>query len=110
MIQCGTLLHWSTPRLLWMGRGMRQKELTRNEEGHQGVVLQLRLVLVRVSIAVMKQHDQKQVGEERVYLVYVFMALSVMEGSQDRNSNMAGTWRQELMQRPWWRVAFWLAP
>jgi hypothetical protein len=23
------------------------------------------------------------------------------EGSQDRSSSRAGTWRQELMQRPW---------
>jgi hypothetical protein len=33
----------------------------------------------------------------------------IIEGSQDRNSNMAGTWRQELMQRPWRDVAYWLA-
>jgi hypothetical protein len=26
---------------------------------------------------------------------------SVTEGKQDKNSNKAGTWRQELMQRPW---------
>jgi hypothetical protein len=29
-----------------------------------------RTILVRVFIAVMKHHDQKQVGEERVYLAY----------------------------------------
>lgn len=28
-------------------------------------------VLIRVSIAAMKHHDQKQVGEERAYSVYV---------------------------------------
>ena len=30
------------------------------------------------------------------------------EGSQDRNSNRAGSWRQELMQRPWRDAAYWL--
>jgi hypothetical protein len=27
--------------------------------------------------------------------------LFISKGSQDRNSHQAGTWRQELMQRPW---------
>ena len=31
------------------------------------------------------------------------------EGGQDRNSNRAGTWRQELMQRPWRGADYWLA-
>jgi hypothetical protein len=48
----------------------------------------------------MKYHDQKQGGEEKVYLPYTSRALFIIKGSQDRNSNMAGTWRQELMQRP----------
>ena len=29
------------------------------------------------------------------------------EGSEGRNSNRAGTWRQELMQRPWMSAAYW---
>jgi len=57
----------------------------------------LRPILVMVTIAVMKYCDQKQAGEKRVYLV----ALFITKGSQDKNSNRAGTWRQELMQRPW---------
>jgi hypothetical protein len=32
------------------------------------------------------------------------------EGSQDRNSNKAGTWRQELMQRSWRSTSYWLGP
>jgi hypothetical protein len=32
----------------------------------------------------MKYHDQKQVGEERVYLAYTSIALFIIEGSQDR--------------------------
>jgi hypothetical protein len=56
-------------------------------------------VFVRVSI-VMKYCDLKQVVEERVYLIYASILLFVIEGIQDRNSNMAETWRQKLMQRP----------
>ena len=44
----------------------------------------------------MKHHDQKQVGEERAYLAYTSISLFIIEGGQDRNSNMAGTWRQKL--------------
>jgi hypothetical protein len=44
---------------------------------------------------------RKQVGEERVCVAYTSTALFIIEGSQDRNSNRTGTWRQELMQRPW---------
>ena len=43
---------------------------------------------------------KRQVGEERVCLTYTSISLFVAKG-QDRNSNRAGTWRQELMQRTW---------
>jgi hypothetical protein len=39
---------------------------------------------------------KKEVEEERVYSVYTSIALSIFEGSQDRNSSRAETWRQEL--------------
>jgi hypothetical protein len=58
-------------------------------------------VLVRVSIPAQNIMTKKQVGEERVYSVYTFTLLFITKGSQDRNSHRAGTWRQELMQRPW---------
>jgi hypothetical protein len=48
-------------------------------------------VLVRVTIAVMKHCDQKQLGEERVYFTLEFHI--TVEGSQGRNSNLVGTWR-----------------
>jgi hypothetical protein len=38
----------------------------------------------------MKYHDQKQVEERGVYLLIV----PLIEGSQDRNLNRTGTWRQ----------------
>jgi hypothetical protein len=56
---------------------------------------------LRVSIAVMKHCDQKQGGKGLVGLLS-----HIKEGSQDRNSNRAGTWRQELMQKPWRDAAF----
>jgi hypothetical protein len=66
-------------------------------------------VLITVSIASTKHHDQKSVGKERVYLAYTSRSQSITGGSQDRNSSRAGTWRQELMQRPWRSAAYWLA-
>ena len=56
----------------------------------------------------MKHHGQKQVGEEKLYLAYTSTLLFIIEGSQDKNSNRAGTWRQELTQRPWRDAAYWL--
>jgi hypothetical protein len=42
-------------------------------------------VLVRVTVAVMKHHEQKQLGKGRVYLAYALTSLFTTEGSQDRN-------------------------
>jgi hypothetical protein len=53
---------------------------------------------------------KKQLGVERVYLAYTSTSHSITEGSKDRNSNRAGSWRQELMQRPWRGAAYFLAP
>jgi hypothetical protein len=44
---------------------------------------------------------KKQVVEKKVYSAYTSTLLFITKGSHDRNSNRAGTWRQELMQRPW---------
>jgi hypothetical protein len=48
----------------------------------------------------MKHHDQKEGGEERVYLAYTSIPQFIIRGSQDRNSSRAGSWRQEQRQRP----------
>ena len=64
---------------------------------------------VRVTITVMKPHDQKQLREERVSSASTSPSLFITEGSQGRNPNTAGTWRQELMQRPWRGGAYWFA-
>ena len=56
----------------------------------------------------MMKHSKKQVGEERVYLAYTSTFLFITEGCQDRNSNRAGSQRQELMQRPCRGAIYWV--
>jgi hypothetical protein len=64
-------------------------------------------VLVRVSIFGQNTMTKKQVGEERVYSAYTFhiavdhQKMSALELKQVR--------KQELMQRPWKDVTYWLA-
>jgi hypothetical protein len=48
----------------------------------------------------MKPHEEKQVGEERVYFTHSFMSQFIIKRNESRNSSRAGTWKQELMQRP----------
>lgn len=38
----------------------------------------------------------------KVYSIYDYTLLLTIKGCQDSNSNSAGTWRQELMQRRLW--------
>ena len=52
-------------------------------------------VLVRVSVAAAV--TKEQAGEERVYSADISTSLFIIDGSQDRNLNREGTWRQELM-------------
>ena len=65
------------------------------------------IVSVRVSTAAQNIMTKKQVGEERVYSAYTFhipvyhQRKSGLELKQDR--------KQELMQRPWRDVTYWLA-
>jgi hypothetical protein len=62
------------------------------------------LVLVRISISGQNIMIKKQVGEERVYSAYISILKEVRTGTQ------AGHVReQELMQRPWKDVHYWLA-
>lgn len=41
-------------------------------------------------VAMMKNYDQKQEGEERVYLTHISTSQSITEGREDRNSNRTG--------------------
>ena len=59
---------------------------------------------LRVSIAVMKHHDQNQLGEEGVYL-----ACNPHHYSSSKEVR-AGALRPKLMQRPWRDATYWFAP
>jgi hypothetical protein len=56
-------------------------------------------VLVMISLAEVKHWDQKASWGGRVYLADTSLSSFIIEGSQDRNSNKAGNWRQEQRQR-----------
>jgi hypothetical protein len=49
---------------------------------------------------------KNQVGEERVYSAYTSILLFLTK--EVRTGTQAG-WKQELMQRPWRDVLYWLA-
>lgn len=93
---CCTSPHWSPPWLLWIVRGMRQK----NQPGRKGGREWSRNLYgmnLRVS-TVMKHHGQ------------VWLTLkSTTEGSQSRTLCSTGTWSQELTGRLWRNTAYWLA-
>lgn len=40
-------------------------------------------MLVRVSVALMEYHDQKQLGDKRVYSTRASISLSIVEGTRD---------------------------
>ena len=66
-------------------------------------------VLIRSSIAMIKYYDQKQLGEEGLYLLITLRSYSTTEGNVGRNLKV-GTRKQELRQRPWRDAAYWLTP
>jgi len=63
--------------------------------------------LVQVTTARMKRHDLRRLGEERVYFTHSSTEQVTIQSSEGRNSHRAGTWRQELIQRPWRGAAYW---
>jgi len=65
-------------------------------------------VLLKITIAMIKLHNQKQVKEQRLDLAYASTPTSIIEGSQSRNSNRARNWSQEFMQSPHKGAAYWL--
>ena len=50
---------------------------------------------------------KKQVGKERIYSTYISTLFFITKGSQDWNSSQVR--KQELMQRLWRDVTYWLA-
>lgn len=70
-------------------------------------------VLIRVSIAAMKLPDQKKTswGGKGFFWLTFQHCFSSLKEVKYRNSNKAGSWSQDLMQRPWSLLACfpWLA-
>jgi hypothetical protein len=56
--------------------------------------------LVRVTSAVMKHYEQKQFEEGTAYSAYTSVSLFILKEVRT-GTQQAGTWRQELTQRPW---------
>jgi hypothetical protein len=52
---------------------------------------------------------KKQIGEERVYSAYTSTLLFITKGSQNWRLELKQVRKQELMQRPWRDVTYWLA-
>ena len=71
---------------------------------HQMTVLSS--VLIRVSIAVVKYHDHKQLWEERVYFSLQLTSQVICHLLAEVR---AGTWREELTKRLPSGDAYWLA-
>lgn len=65
-------------------------------------------VLLKISSAVIKPQCHKQLGEEGAY--FNLDVHNIVHQDSSRSSSRAGTWKQELMQRPWRRAAYWRAP
>jgi hypothetical protein len=60
--------------------------------------------IAKVSVAEIKHHDQKQLGEESVYFNLCILITALHKGK------LRQEWgSQELMQRPWRSAAYWLA-
>jgi hypothetical protein len=66
-------------------------------------------VLGGVTIAVTKPHDQKTIwGGKGLFGLHFHIVVHHLKESGG-NSSRAGTWRQELRQKPWRGAAYWLA-
>lgn len=64
-------------------------------------------VLVRVSMAVIEHHGQKQLGEEGVNLKLTLPHHSLSLREDKEGTQTVETWRQELItQRPWRGAAY----
>ena len=62
-------------------------------------------ILARVSMAVIKHHVKKQLGEERVYST---LSLWVDHGVKPGQELRAGMWRQELKHKACRTAPYWL--
>jgi hypothetical protein len=77
------------------------------------MLVHLPTVLVRVSIALRKTMAKSNLGRKGFNLFCLgFHSVSLfIRGSQGRNSNRAGIWRQEWsLKGPWQSAAYWFVP
>ena len=74
--------------------------------GHQPVPMWKGIVLVRVSILAQNNMTKKQVGEERVYSAYTFHI--AVDHQRMPGLELKQVRKQELIQRPWRDVTYWL--
>jgi hypothetical protein len=65
-------------------------------------------VLVRFTIAMMKHHDKNASWGGDIYSAYDSISQFIIKRNQNRNSRRAETCKQELMQRPWRSMIYWL--
>jgi hypothetical protein len=60
--------------------------------------------------AMMKHHDQMKAGKEEGFFFLAFTSLFIIKNIHNRSPTGAGTWRQEMVQRPWMDACIpWLA-
>ena len=74
-----------------------------------GTYLYLGAVLVRVSIPGQNIMTKKQVGGERVYSAYSLHFPHCCSSPKDAGLELKQVRKQELMQKPWRDVLYWLA-
>jgi hypothetical protein len=67
-------------------------------------------VLVRITIAVVKHHEQKYLGRKGVIWFILLHHCSSLKEFRTGTQTRVGTLRQELMQRPWRDAAYWFTP
>lgn len=65
-------------------------------------------VMVRVTIAVIKHHDQKELGEERGYITHSSIQHLVSRMTDSRKSSRAAAWRKEMRQTQYKYAAYFL--
>jgi hypothetical protein len=73
------------------------------------ILLIIGLVLVRFLLLQWHTMTTNKLGTKEFIWFILPSHCSFFEGSQDRNSNRKGTWRQKLMQKPWKGASYWLA-
>lgn len=66
------------------------------------------MILVKLSLAVKKHRDQKQLREERVYSILYFQVM-LHHGGKSAQKPKAGTWTWEQKQRQQKLPAYWYA-